>query len=56
MGRRWGLEFDEEQQRRLIRAMTPRSRFFKLLRDDLKRIGRWKNLPRGKAARKKLHF
>jgi hypothetical protein len=33
MGRRWGLEFDEPGIRRLIRSMTPRSRFFQVLRE-----------------------
>jgi len=47
MGRRWGMDFDEEQLRRLIRGMTPRSQFYKTLREELRRVGRWKNLPRG---------
>jgi hypothetical protein len=51
MGRKWGLDFDEEQLRRLVRQSPPRSRFFQVLRQELKVIGRWKNLPRG---RKKL--
>jgi hypothetical protein len=51
MGRRWGLDFDEEKVRMLIRTMTPRSAFYRLLRDELKAIGRWKNKPRGKPAR-----
>jgi len=50
MGRRWGLEFDEPAIRRLIRSMTPRSRFFQVLREELKSVGRWKNLPRGQHA------
>ena len=41
-------EFDEAQLRNLVRTMTPRSRFFQVLREELKRIGRWKYLPRGK--------
>jgi hypothetical protein len=49
MGRRWGLEFDEEQLRNLVRTLTPRSRFFRVLREELKRQGRWKYLPRGRA-------
>jgi hypothetical protein len=48
MGRRWGQEFDEDQLRNLVRTMTPRSKFFEVLREELKRVGRWKNLPRGK--------
>jgi hypothetical protein len=48
MGRRWGQEFDEAQLRSLVRTMTPRSRFFQVLREELKRVGRWKYLPRGK--------
>jgi hypothetical protein len=42
------MDFDEEQMRRLIRGMTPQSKFFKVLREELKRVGRWKYLPRGK--------
>ena len=52
MGRRWGLGFDEEHLRRLIRTMTPRSQVFRVLREELSKIGRWKRLPRGKAWRK----
>ena len=48
MGRRWGQEFDEDQIRRLIRAMKPGTKFFLQLREELKAIGRWKALPRGK--------
>jgi hypothetical protein len=48
MGRRWGLDFDEDQIRQLIRSMTPRGKFFHILREELKRVGRWKYLPRGK--------
>jgi len=48
MGRHWGREFDEDQLRHLVRTMTPRSRFFEVLREELKRVGRWKYLPRGK--------
>jgi hypothetical protein len=53
MGRRWGLNYDEQQIRRLIREMTPRSQFFRFLRDELKAIGRWKNLPRGRHAKRR---
>jgi hypothetical protein len=48
MGRHWGRNFDEAQLRNLVRTMTPRSRFFQVLREELKRQGRWKYLPRGK--------
>lgn len=47
MGRRWGQEFDEDQIRRLICAMTPQTKFSRVLREELK-AGRWKALPRGK--------
>lgn len=47
MGRRWGMDFDEEQLRWLIRRMTPQCQFFRVLREELRRVGRWKNLPRG---------
>ena len=52
MGRHWGRDFDEGQLRDLVRTMTPRSRFFQVLRDELKKRGRWKYLPRGKAGEK----
>jgi hypothetical protein len=52
MGRHWGRDFDEAQLRNLVRTMTPRSRFFQVLREELKRQGRWKYLPRGKPAEK----
>jgi hypothetical protein len=48
MGQRWGLQFDKDQIRRLLRESSPRSEFYKLVREELKRIGRWRNLPRGK--------
>ena len=48
MGRHWGRDFDEAQLRNLVRTMTPRSRFFQVLREELKRVGRWRYLPRGK--------
>jgi hypothetical protein len=47
MGRKWGLEFDEEQQRRLFRHSGQHSRFWKLVREELQRIGRWKRKSRG---------
>lgn len=42
------MKFDEAQLRRQIRLMTPRTQFFRVLREELQRLGRWKNLPRGK--------
>jgi hypothetical protein len=48
MGRHWGRHFDEAQLRNLVRTMTLRSKFFQVLREELKRQGRWKYLPRGK--------
>ena len=48
MTRRLGhLEFDEQQLRRLFRESAPRSQFWKVVKDELKRLNRWKNLPRG---------
>jgi hypothetical protein len=35
MGRRWGLDFDEEQIRRLLRNITPRSRLFQVVKQEL---------------------
>jgi hypothetical protein len=52
MGRRWGLEFDEDQLRRLLRNMTPRSRLFQVVKQELKAIGRWKHLPRGRSVKR----
>jgi hypothetical protein len=49
MGRHWGLDFDEDQIRQLIRFSPPRSKFFRLLRKELKLLGRWKDRPRGRA-------
>ena len=51
MGRRWGLDFDEAQIRQLIRSSPPRSKFFHVLREELKRLGRWKDRPRGKSGK-----
>lgn len=48
MRQRNGMKFDEAQLRRQIRLMTPRTQFFRVLREELQRLGRWKNLPRGK--------
>jgi hypothetical protein len=47
------MEFDEGKLRSLIRDSPARSRFFKVLREELIRIGRWKYLPRGKPERKR---
>jgi hypothetical protein len=47
MGRKWGLEFDEEHLRDLFRRSQPYSRFWKLVREELQRIGRWKRKSRG---------
>lgn len=41
------MEFDEEQQRRLFRQSPPHSKFWKLVREELQRIGRWKRKRRG---------
>jgi hypothetical protein len=49
MGRRWGRNFDENQLRFLIRTMTKRSRFYQVLKAELKILGRWRNLPRGRS-------
>lgn len=51
MGRRWGLEFSEERLRLLIRDSSQRGKFFKVLREELTKLGRWKKLPRGKPGR-----
>jgi hypothetical protein len=48
MGKRWGRNFDENQLRFLIRTSSQRSKFYCVLRDELKAIGRWRNRPRGK--------
>jgi hypothetical protein len=49
------MNFDRDQIRRLIRGMTPRSAFYRLLRDELKAIGRWRNKPRGKPPEKRRY-
>lgn len=51
MARKWGMEFDEQQLRRLLQQSTLRSKFYQVIREELKRIGRWKNRPRGNSAR-----
>jgi hypothetical protein len=53
MGRRWSLDFDAEQLRRLLRNMTPRSQLYRVLKQELEAMGRWKQLPRGKHVSKK---
>ena len=54
MGQRWGLQFDKDQIRRLLRESSPRSEFYKLIREELKRSGRWRNRSRGKPNRRNL--
>jgi hypothetical protein len=54
MGRRWGRDFDENQVRLLIRTMTKRSRFYRVLKEELAAIGRWRNMPRGRSASRSL--
>ena len=55
MGRRWGRNFDENQLRFLIKTMTKRSRFYQVLKSELKMLGRWRNLPRGRTAVRSSH-
>jgi hypothetical protein len=54
MGRRWGRDFDENQVRHLIRTMTKRTRFYRVLKEELVAIGRWKNMPRGRSMPRSL--
>jgi hypothetical protein len=54
MGRRWGMNFDEQELRRLLRNMTPRSQLYRVVKQELKAMGRWKQLPRGKHVNKKI--
>lgn len=49
MGRRWGRDFDEHQIRLLIREMTRRWKFYRVLKQELKRRGNWKDRPRGRS-------
>jgi hypothetical protein len=49
VGRR--VTFDEQKLRRLLREMTFRSKFCRVLREELKARGFWKNRPRGKPAK-----
>ena len=37
-----------EQLRPLLRTMTPRTGLYKVLREELTRLGHWKGLPRGR--------
>jgi hypothetical protein len=48
MGRRWDVEFDEAEMRRLLRNVTPRSQLYRVVKQKLKAMGRWKQLPRGR--------
>lgn len=52
MGRRYDMDFDREKLGRLIRFSPPRSEFFKFLKQELTKIGRWKRLARGRHAPK----
>lgn len=40
-----------ERFRELIRGMSSRSEVFKMLKEELSKLGRWRNLPRGKPRR-----
>jgi hypothetical protein len=48
------MEFDEEQLRRLLRRMPPRSQLYRVVKQELKPMGLWKQLPRGKHVSKKI--
>lgn len=39
---------EEQKLREEIRQMKPRDWFFKVLKAELKKLDRWKDLPRGK--------
>lgn len=38
-----------EELRKMLRDMSPRSTLFKIVKDEMKRRGHFKQLPRGKA-------
>jgi hypothetical protein len=38
-----------DQLEQLLETMQPRQRLYEIIKKELKRRGRWKNLPRGKA-------
>ena len=52
MGRTWYMTFDEKQMRRLLQNMTPRSRIYKIVKQELQARGWWKNRVRGRHARR----
>ena len=41
-------QIDLEQLQKEVRSMSPRSKLYKILRNELSRIGHWKQLKRGK--------
>ena len=51
-------KIDHEQLRKEIQTMSVRSRLFKLLREELGKLGHWKQKPRGnpKAGYNKAKF
>jgi hypothetical protein len=51
MGQHWSLKFDEQKLRQLLRESSLRSKFYAVVREELKRIGRWRNRPRGRSAK-----
>jgi hypothetical protein len=39
----------DEELRKMLRKMSPRSKLFKLIKEEMTKRGHWKALPRGKA-------
>lgn len=39
----------DEELRKMLRKMSPRSKLFKLIKEEMKLRNHWKALPRGKA-------
>lgn len=45
-------ELDEIARfRELVRQMTPKTEVYRMLKEELSKMGRWRNLPRGKPRR-----
>ena len=51
-------KINQEQLRREIQAMSPSSKLFKLIKEELTKLGHWKQKPRGnpKAGYNKAKF
>jgi protein associated with RNAse G/E len=49
------MAMDYDELARLIRAMTYKTKIYKVLRDELSKQGHWRNKPRGKYEKGKMN-